>query len=99
VKSQKDGYGYNERLFSGGLRSKLHFARFQWFLSQVTKRNCSTESVLELGCFDRKLIDFLLKKPSRYVGFDANWEGRLDIAKVRWADHPEFPFLSSRFAG
>ncbi len=95
MKSQKDGYGYNERLFSGGLRSKLHFARFQWFLSQVTKRNCLTHSVLELGCFDGKLIDFLPSMPSRYVGFDANWEGGLDIAKVRWADNPNFFFFQA----
>jgi 2-polyprenyl-3-methyl-5-hydroxy-6-metoxy-1,4-benzoquinol methylase len=92
MKSQKDGYGYNERLFSGGLRSKLHFARFQWFLSEVTRRTCQTDSVLELGCFDGKLIDFLPNKPSRYIGFDANWEGGLDLAKARWADAPNYFF-------
>ena len=95
MKGLQDGYGYNERLFSGGLRGKLHFARFQWFLSQVTKRNCLTDSVLELGCFDGKLIDFLPSKPSRYVGFDANWEGGLDIAKVRWAGQPHFLFFQA----
>jgi 2-polyprenyl-3-methyl-5-hydroxy-6-metoxy-1,4-benzoquinol methylase len=88
----EDGYGYNERLFSGGIRSKLHFARFQWFLSEVTRLNCLTDSVLELGCFDGKLIDFLPNKPSRYIGFDANWEGGLDIAKARWVDAPNFIF-------
>jgi 2-polyprenyl-3-methyl-5-hydroxy-6-metoxy-1,4-benzoquinol methylase len=95
MKSLTNGYGYNERLFSGGLRGKLHFARFQWFLSEVTKRNCATDSVLELGCFDGKLIDFLPSKPSRYVGFDANWEGGLDIAKVKWAAHPNFLFFQA----
>jgi 2-polyprenyl-3-methyl-5-hydroxy-6-metoxy-1,4-benzoquinol methylase len=75
-----------------GLHGKLHLARFQWFSSEVNKRNCVTNSVLELGCFDGKLIDFLPSKPSRYVGFDANWEGGLDIAKVTWAAHPNFLF-------
>src|SRR5712692_4127618 len=95
MKSQKDGYGYNERLFSGGIRSRLHFARFQWLSFEVTRRNCLTDSVLELGCFDGKLIDFLPRKPSRYIGFDANWEGGLDMAKARWADAPNFFFLQA----
>jgi 2-polyprenyl-3-methyl-5-hydroxy-6-metoxy-1,4-benzoquinol methylase len=94
MKSLKDGYGYNERLFSGvGLRSKLHFSRFKWFLAAVTKLNCPIDSVLELGCFDGKLINFLPSKPLRYIGFDANWEGGLDIAKTKWADSPNFSFL------
>ncbi len=95
MKSQEDGFGYNERLFSGGLRSKLHFARFNWFLSQVTKRKCLTESVLELGCYDGKLIDFLPVKPVRYVGFDANWEAGLDIARSRWAGAPNISFYEA----
>lgn len=95
MKSRKDGYGYNERLFSSGLRSKLHFARFQWFTSEVRKRNCHTNSVLELGCFDGKLIDFLPRKPSRYIGFDANWEGGLDLAKARWGGAANFLFLQA----
>jgi 2-polyprenyl-3-methyl-5-hydroxy-6-metoxy-1,4-benzoquinol methylase len=83
VKSHKDGIGYNERLFTGGLRSKLHFARFHWFSFEIARRQCATDAVLELGCFDGKLLDFFASSPSRYVGFDANWEGGLDIAKMR----------------
>ena len=95
VKSQKDGCGYNERLFSGGIRSRLHFARFRW-LSEVTRRrNIPTDSVLELGCFDGKLIGFLNVRPKRYVGFDANWEGGLDLAKERWAVAPNYTFLQA----
>jgi len=86
MKSQKDGFGYNERLFSGGLRSKLHFARFQWFLSEIARLKCVTDTVLEIGCFDGKLLDFLPTSPSRYVGFDANWEGGLDIARKRFSE-------------
>jgi hypothetical protein len=65
MKSVADGYGYNERLFSRGLRSKLHYARFNWFVAQLKKRKCSASSVLELGCFDGKLIDFLPGQPLR----------------------------------
>lgn len=92
MKSQKEGYGYNERLFSGGLRRKLHLARFKWFLAEVQRRKCSADAVLELGCFDGKLIDFLPHKPQRYVGFDANWEGGLDMARKKWAGVSNYVF-------
>ena len=95
MKSLKDGYGYNERLFSGGLRSKSHFARFQRFLSEVARLKCSTDSILGLGCFDGKLINFLRSKLSRYIGFDANWEGGLGMAKARWIDKPHFSFFQT----
>lgn len=93
MKNKKDGYNYNERLFSGGLRSKLHYARFHWFSHQINKYNCVIDSILELGCFDGKLIDFLPRKPLRYVGFDANWEGGLDIARAKWVDAPNLSFI------
>ena len=95
VKSQKDGVGYNERLFSGGLRSRLHFARFKWISSQLSGLQCATDSVLELGCFDGKLLDFLPNRQSRYVGFDANWEGGLDMAMRRSTDSYSFFRASS----
>ena len=63
MKTKKAGYGYNERLFSGGFRSKLHLARFRWLQSEIAKRKCRIDSVLELGCYDGKLIEFLPKKP------------------------------------
>lgn len=59
MKSQRDGHGYNERLFAGGLRGKLHNGRFHWFSTAVNQRGCATDAVLELGCFDGKLIEYL----------------------------------------
>ena len=92
MKDVQDGFGYNERLFSGGIRSYLHFARFKWVSSQIQKQSISADTVLELGCFDGKLIDFLPTEPTRYVGYDANWEGGLDIARERWGTHPDLTF-------
>jgi SAM-dependent methyltransferase len=92
MKSRKEGYGYNERLFSGGLRSSLHFARFHWLSRELKRLKCPTRSLIELGCFDGKLLDFLPRRPTRYVGFDANWEGGLDLARARWKDTPDFSF-------
>lgn len=93
MKSRKQGFGYNERLFSGGIRSHLHLARFHWFVDAVNRLGCPTDSVLELGCFDGKLLDFIKTRPSRYVGFDANWEGGLDKGRARWADRAGYSFF------
>ena len=92
MKSQQDGFGYNERLFSGGIRTFLHTARFAWFVDELARRGCSYQTIVELGCFDGKLIDYLPLKPDRYVGFDANWEGGIDKAKEKWSAYPNYAF-------
>jgi len=95
MKSLKDDYGYNQRLFSGGLRGRLHLARFHWLAGELARRGLPAATVLELGCFDGKLIDFFPIKPARYVGFDANWEGGLDLAREKWAQTPAYTFFKS----
>lgn len=81
--------GYNERLFSGGLRSTLHMARFNWLKKSLKRLQCQYDSILELGCFDGKVLDFLPEAPTRYMGLDANWEDGLDIAKEKWKSHQQ----------
>ena len=89
---KKTEYSYNERLFSSGIRKKLHTARFSWLANSLKNLNFQYISVLELGCFDGKVIDYLPVKPLRYLGLDANWEAGLDIARERWKDEPNFTF-------
>jgi 2-polyprenyl-3-methyl-5-hydroxy-6-metoxy-1,4-benzoquinol methylase len=84
--------GYNERLFSSGFRKQFHVARFHWLAKSLTKLNCQYTSVLELGSFDGKVIDYLPVKPLRYLGLDANWEGGIAIARERWKHEPNFTF-------
>ncbi|OQW92732.1 MAG: hypothetical protein BWK78_00800 [Thiotrichaceae bacterium IS1] len=84
--------GYNERLFSSGFRKTLHLARFNWLINRLAKLNCPYESVIELGCFDGKVINFLPSKPQRYLGLDANVEGGLDLAKEKWQQEANFTF-------
>lgn len=77
--------GYNERLFEGrGLRQYLHSARFHWVCGAMVRNAISADTIVEVGCFDGKLLDWLPAFPSRYVGIDANWEGGLNIARRRF---------------
>jgi hypothetical protein len=81
-----DQKSYNERLFNLGFRGWLHTARFRWLSRTLIGLECDYESVLELGCYDGKLIDYLNRKPVRYLGLDANWEGGLEIAKSKFTN-------------
>lgn len=85
--------GYNERLFKSGIRSQVHLARFAW-LNRVVSLAFQDQPlrVIELGCYDGRSIDWLPARPASYDGFDANWEGGLDIGKARFADFPDIQF-------
>lgn len=83
---------YNQRLFSGGMRGKLHNVRFTWLMGELRRLECPYDSVLELGCYDGKLIEYFPKPPSHYYGYDANWEDGLDLARERWGHMPQYKF-------
>lgn len=84
---------YNERLFNGkSIRSKLHIARYIWLQKKLRSYNCPTQSILELGCFDGKTLEYLDKRPALYEGYDANWEGGLDMGKQQWINFPAYQF-------
>lgn len=86
---------YNERLFKSGFRKKLHEARFRWMAKNIIAFRIPQKRVFELGCFDAKTIDFLPSKPDLFVGYDANWENALILAKEKWKEHPEYIFYES----
>jgi hypothetical protein len=79
---------YNKRLFSGGLRARLHLSRFYWLRAQLRSLNLRRVRAIELGCFDGKTIEYLYPMPERYLGLDANWEGGVDAGRERWKDFP-----------
>jgi 2-polyprenyl-3-methyl-5-hydroxy-6-metoxy-1,4-benzoquinol methylase len=89
---RKADTGYNERLFSSGLRRHLHQARFIWIHQKLLELGCPSARVIELGCFDGKVLDYFPKKPSYYVGYDADWEDALRLAQEKWKDHPNYHF-------
>ncbi len=90
-----DSPSYNQRLFGGGFRKWLHEARFLWLQRMCRTMNLNTESVLELGCFDARSIRFLPTKPKRYYGFDANWEGGLDLARTTYGSEERYQFVAA----
>jgi 2-polyprenyl-3-methyl-5-hydroxy-6-metoxy-1,4-benzoquinol methylase len=79
---------YNKRLFSGNWRSRIHLSRFYWVAAQMRRLNLNRASIIELGCYDGKTIEFLDFAPEAYLGLDANWEGGLDSGKAKWKDFP-----------
>lgn len=86
---------YNTRLFSGGLRGRLHYARFHWLQQILASRGLGPRRVIELGCFDAKTVEFLPSDIESYVGCDANWEGGLDLARSR-LPAPRYEFYACR---
>jgi hypothetical protein len=54
--------------------------------------------VVELGCFDGRALDYL-PPPIRYHGYDAGWEGGLNIARERFIDHSECIFHECKSPG
>lgn len=75
---------YNQRLFGPGLRGRFHRARFEWVARTADSLGIPCDAVLELGCFDGRLLDHLPRSPRVYKGFDANWEGGLTAARARF---------------
>jgi len=89
------GQGYNERLFGSRFRRWLHEARFRWLQHKCRTMHVNTVSVLEIGCFDARSIRYLPTKPKRYYGFDANWEGGLDLARKTWEGEKQYHFFTA----
>jgi hypothetical protein len=86
--------GYNERLFgTSRLRSFYHLARFRWAEGKVRALGRSNLRLIELGCFDGRLLEQLHPYVSEYVGLDANWEGGLDLAMDKFGDNPGVSFV------
>lgn len=84
--------GYNQRLFSGGIRRFVHEARFTWLRKAVASYAPTATSFVELGCFDGRAVGSLPANLTRYVGYDANWEGGLDEALRNFAGRSAFDF-------
>lgn len=87
---------YNQILFSGGLRGRLHRLRFEWLKKQLEAAP-QGYSLCELGCFDCRSLSFI-PQPKAYVGIDAGWEGGLDDARMTFLSHPWMTLLMAQSA-
>jgi len=84
---------YNERLFSRRtLRRSLHISRFLWFRKAIECTGLREFRVVELGCFDGKLLEFFPTSPVSYEGLYADWEGGLTVAQDKFKGHTAWHF-------
>lgn len=68
-----------------GVRGLNHRSRYLWLRRKLNPLHPTT--VLELGCFDAKTLDYIPWRPVAYFGFDAGWEGGLALAQLRLRGH------------
>jgi hypothetical protein len=97
---------YNERLFGKGIYGWHHMGRFKWLkdtLATLCRRRQSI-SILELGCFDGKTLEWVPVHVDRYVGIDSGWNSGiidgiprgLDAARIAFKDNSNYVFLQSK---
>jgi hypothetical protein len=86
---------YNNYLFGNPISNFFHIARFRWLRVawEVHAKKCN--NTLELGCFDGRSYEFLTRKPERYRGLDANWDGGLFEAQDRFSGNGRVDFRIS----
>jgi hypothetical protein len=96
---------YNERLFGKGIYGQHHMRRFKWLKNTLTAlcRPRLSISILELGCYDGKTLEWIPVHVDRYVGIDAGWnsgiiDGKpcgLEAARVSFRNNTNYAFLQS----
>ena len=94
---------YNERLFRPGLVGRYHIQRFIWLRDKISALGFESISVLEVGCYDARSIDYIPVPIRRYVGLDAGWESGiiggkvcgLEAARQRFAQNKNYSFYQS----
>jgi len=90
------GLSYNQRLFAGrGLRSFLHTSRFEWVRRAIARTGTDCGRVVELGCFDGRLLGYLPALPSAYLGIDKGVEGGIDRAIEAHHGRPALRFVKT----
>lgn len=95
--STKKKLSYNEKIFKPkSFRRFLHLARFKWINKQLKKHQIKYQKVIELGCYDGRVIEYLPNKPQIYKGFDANWGNGLDLAKKKFKGNKIYNFYEAQ---
>ena len=87
---------YNARLFGGGgLRRLYHLARFKWVTEKLGELGLQDIRLVELGCFDGRLLEEISEHVVEYVGLDANWEDGLALATEKFRGREGVRFIET----
>ena len=87
---------YNQRLFGTPLAKFLHESRFLWLKEMIQKKSTSKLRIMELGCLDARILNYLPKDSVEYYyGIDAGWDGYTDSAKEKYKNSNNINFLIS----
>lgn len=88
--------GYNDHLFGNKISRFFHISRFKWLCQSWKIYAKKSENLLELGCFDGRSYEYIERKPAKYRGLDADWDGGLSSAKEKFLDQPGVIFIEAR---
>ena len=86
---------YNDHLFGNKLSRFFHLSRFKWLRQSWQERGKNSENLLELGCFDGRSYENIERKPARYRGLDADWDGGLSSAREKFSDRAGVTFIEA----
>lgn len=87
---------YNDKLFSGGTRGRLHQMRFRWLQKHVREPK-DGYTLFELGCFDCRSLGYI-PKPKQYMGVDAGWEGGIEDARMNYLNRTWMELIMAQSA-
>lgn len=87
---------YTRRLFGKGIYGRHHNRRFEWLSQKIAALAGEQEiRVLEVGCHEGRVLNYVPKQVRRYVGLDAGWGGGLERARECFRERPEVTFIQS----
>lgn len=82
-----------------GWQGLYHRRRFAWILRKLGTHDLSEARIIEVGCFDARILRLLPRRPRYYLGLDAGYENAVHAAEeacrgddrvdVRLSDNPE----------
>ncbi|MFB3921526.1 MAG: methyltransferase domain-containing protein [Terriglobia bacterium] len=87
---------YTRRLFGKGPYGRHHNRRYSWLSEKITRLAGSNDvTVLEVGCFEGRSLNYIPVPVRKYVGLDAGWGGGLQRARQFFRERPEVSFIES----
>lgn len=87
---------YTQRLFGKGVYGRHHNRRFEWLSGKISALAGPQDiRVLEVGCHEGRVLNYIPRPVRRYVGLDAGWGGGLERAREFFRGRHEVTFVES----